>query len=95
MNQKRLDKEAQLKSLQERATALETQVDGLQNKRGVEGELRSRFDVAKKDEQVVILVNNDNERNATSLEALSIPPGGSQKNDSKSPFSFLNALKFW
>lgn len=46
-----------LEELQGRALMLESKVKYLENDRGVEEELRNRFDVAKEGEQVVILID--------------------------------------
>lgn len=51
-------KEMELNKLEERKEMLEEKVDYLSNERGVEAEIRKHFDVAKEDEQVIVLVNN-------------------------------------
>lgn len=90
MEARREAKEAELEALKERATALEERVEHLRNERGIEEELRSRLDVAKEGEQVIVIVDDD-EDTETDLEELSKPPGGST-NDTD---SFLDFLKFW
>ncbi|HEX4799491.1 MAG TPA: septum formation initiator family protein [Candidatus Paceibacterota bacterium] len=63
----RLDvRKAELVELEMRAEALQAKVNHLSDERGVEEELRSRFDVAKEGEQVVILIDErDNRTQAT------------------------------
>lgn len=78
-------KQAELDSMQERANTLEAQVHYLEDDRGIEEELRSRFDVAKEGEDVVVLVD---ER----------PQGGKPTTVEPSPkkgSSFFEQLKFW
>lgn len=55
------EKRQKLESLQLRATALEADVEHLQNERGIEEELRGRFDVVKEGEQVVIIIDDESE----------------------------------
>ena len=52
-------KRAELEELQMRANLLESKVEYLENERGLEEELRSRFDVVKEGEQVIILVDKE------------------------------------
>lgn len=86
---KREAKEAELESLKERAAVLKSKVEHLENDRGIEEELRSRFDVAKEGEQVVIIL--DDETDVKDLEDLSTPPGENTE-DEPSVWAFL---KFW
>lgn len=58
----------ELQELQGRAAALESEVKRLQSARGVEEELRDRFEVSKEGEQVVIIIG-DNERQHASQTA--------------------------
>jgi len=51
-------KEMELNKLEERKGMLKEKVDYLSNDRGVEAEIRKHFDVAKEDEQVIVLINN-------------------------------------
>ena len=91
MSAKRESKEEELQALNERAAALESKVQHLEDERGIEEELRSRFDVAKDGEQVVVIV--DQEKNAQNdLEKLSQPPG---KEQEKKKSSFWSMFKFW
>ncbi len=71
---KRDEKAEELFKLQERATVLESKISHLENERGIEAELRSRFDVAKEGEQVVVILE-EKATDEKELEALSQPPG--------------------
>jgi len=67
--QARLDARiAELHALEERAQLLEAKVDYLQNERGIEEELRIRFDVAKEGEEVVILLDSRRDTKSTEEE---------------------------
>ncbi len=63
--------ESELQLLRQRAAALETKVEYLQDERGIEAEIRGRFDVAKEGEQVVIII--DNERSDRMIEPVRAP----------------------
>ena len=63
---RRAESETELNALRQRAAALEAKVEYLQDERGVEAEIRSRFDVAKEGEQVVIIVEDERELEAES-----------------------------
>lgn len=52
------ESESELRELRLRAQALESEVRYLEDDRGVEAEIRNRFDVAKEGEQVVIIVDD-------------------------------------
>lgn len=60
----------ELEELEMRAATLSTKVSYLEDERGIEEELRNRFDVAKEGEQVVILVDkrSGKETGATQIE---------------------------
>jgi cell division protein FtsB len=78
-------KQGELQSLQERSGVLEAQVHYLEDDRGIEEELRSRFDVAKEGEDVIVLVDErPHEEKTTTVE-----PSPSKKT------SFFEQLKFW
>jgi cell division protein FtsB len=51
--------EESLQELDERKVALETQLEKLGTDRGVEEEIRKRYQLAKPGEEVVVLVNED------------------------------------
>lgn len=78
--------------LKERAKTLEARVQYLSDERGIEEELRNRFDVAKEGERVVVFVDNVSETPENRLET--------QKSDtsatsSDTESSFFKSLKFW
>jgi cell division protein FtsB len=50
-------KKTELEELEQRASALQTEVEYLSGERGIEEELRNRFDVVKEGEQVIILLD--------------------------------------
>lgn len=79
-----------LHELEQRAEMLRAKVEYLDNDRGVEEELRNRFDVAREGEQVIILVNKHNENEDKTRENFSNSANGSEFK--KSSFDFL---KFW
>lgn len=80
MAERREAAEAELAELQARADALQEQVEHLNNERGIEEELRSRFDVAKEGEQVVVIID-DEERLSVSLDELAVPPGSETESE--------------
>lgn len=51
--------EEELQQLRVRAAALEADVEYLTDERGIEAEIRNRFDVAKEGEQVVIILDDE------------------------------------
>lgn len=61
MAEKRKDAEEELQALKGRAAALTHEVERLQSERGIEEELRDRFEIAKEGEEVFILVGNERE----------------------------------
>ncbi len=81
---------AALLELENRAEMLRTKVEYLENERGVEEELRNRFDVAKEGEQVVILINKPNEENIA--ESNDVVTTIEEKSQIK---KFFNLFKFW
>ena len=82
-------RKAELTELQNRAELLETKVEYMKDERGIEEELRSRFDVAKEGEQVIILL--DSERGEKIL-ASSTATDTKEENEKK---GFFSRLKFW
>ena len=81
---------AALHELEQRAEMLRAKVEYLDNDRGIEEELRNRFDVAREGEKVIILVNKRKENESSTQENFSNGPEGSELE--KSTFDFL---KFW
>lgn len=78
-------KQAELDALEQRADILETKVRYLEDERGVEEELRSRFDVAKEGEDVIILV--DERHGGGDIRPV-------ESSEDPKP-SFFERLKFW
>lgn len=81
---------ATLEELQGRALMLESKVKYLENDRGVEEELRNRFDVAKEGEKVVILIDPVNAKQKEERSALE-----NAESATTSDKSFFDILKFW
>lgn len=79
---------SELEALKLRAALLETKVEHLKNERGIEDELRSRFDVVKEGERVVILLDDPKE---SSVQPLPKSPESKQEKSE----SFFERLKFW
>jgi cell division protein FtsB len=84
-------KYAELEEMKLRAQALESKVEYLRDERGIEEELRNRFDVAKEGEQVIILLESG--RGAQEEGESPISSGSAPEVEEES--SFLSALKFW
>ncbi len=84
-------KRAEFDELNQRAQALESKVKYLEGDRGIEEELRNRFDVIKEGEQVVILLDERRkEEGNTNISSRAI--SAETETESKSFFDFL---KFW
>lgn len=83
------DRHRELEALEARADALEQKVQYLKDNRGVEEEIRNRFDVAKEGEQVVILLG-ETEEVVTTTESVS-----SDTQKTKQGAGVLDALLFW
>ena len=91
MSAKRVEREVELQRLQERTALLEEKVNYLRNERGIEEELRSRFDVAKQGEQTVVIID-DTKGSDQKLEELSVPPGADAQELSRPWWDFF---LFW
>jgi cell division protein FtsB len=89
MQMKLDEKYAELKKLEVRAESLSEKVKYLSDERGIEEELRSRFDVAKEGEQVVVLLDSKRDQKVVS-ESIE---GQGAENAPKE--SFLQKLIFW
>ena len=61
MAERRAQVEQEQQELVERKQYIQDQVEYLEGERGIEEELRKRFDVAKEGEQVIILLGEDDE----------------------------------
>ncbi|MFZ2253051.1 MAG: septum formation initiator family protein [Minisyncoccia bacterium] len=79
-----------LEELQGRALMLESKVKYLENDRGVEEELRNRFDVAKEGEKVVILIDPVSGKQKSSTSSVE-----STETTANTNRSFFGILKFW
>lgn len=51
-----------LNELKERETALQEEIDRLSTEKGIEAEIRSKFEVGKEGENVIIIVDNPEEK---------------------------------
>ena len=67
--EKRAELSDELGRLEERASALEEDIVRLEDPRGIEAELRRRYDVAKEGEEVVVLIEDPEEVKATTSVA--------------------------
>ncbi len=83
-------KEAELRALEARAAAIEAKVKFLEDDRGLEEELRSRFDVVREGEQTVILIDSraDEKKNRPTATLPAPEPEPEEE-------SFFGILKFW
>lgn len=86
-------KRVELDELKMRAQTLEEKVGYLENDRGIEEELRNRFDVAKEGEKVVILL--DPTKDGKKNQSTSTHNGNSVQNIETPKKSFFEMLKFW
>lgn len=89
MAAKREARSGELEELKNRAAALESKVVHLQDERGIEEEIRGRFDVAKEGEQVVIILDEE----ATTSEGEGASFQDMNGTDTKA--SFFDWLHFW
>lgn len=71
---KREELEGKLEGLEANAAALKAKVEHLESERGIEEELRDRFEVAKSGEQVVVLVD-ETPSGTESVQATPVSPG--------------------
>ncbi len=92
MRKKLEDKRAELDAMKLRAQTLDSKVQYLENERGIEEELRNRFDVAKEGEQVVILLDR---KDAQKEEDIHSDNADDNSNDIKSKKSIFDFFKFW
>lgn len=78
------EREAEREEIVSRKNSLEEKVKYLSGESGVEAEIRKHFDVAKAGEQVVVLVESDRDKQATS-----------SKNSAEPSRSFWSWLLSW
>lgn len=65
---RRLESAAELEELVNRQTALRREIDYLSSDRGIEEEIRNKFEVAKEGEEVLIIVDPQQEETSTQEE---------------------------
>jgi cell division protein FtsB len=82
-------KKASLEELKGRASVLDSKVEYLENERGIEEELRNRFDVAREGEQVIILLDADRAEKKPPVLVPSTP-----QNDRETKKSFSDFFNF-
>ena len=82
------ERERELEKLKQQSAVLDAKVEYLKNDRGIEEELRNRFDVVREGEQVVILTGDSKQPKQESSTATP----SEQETESR---SFLEYLKFW
>ncbi len=89
-------KQDELSRLESRAQTLQSKVEYLENDRGVEEEIRSRFDVARAGEQVVVLVDDVKEKGNSGTTSLRAEEGlKDQKKEQEEEKGFFDLFKFW
>ena len=85
------ERKEDLEALEMRAEVLRAKVEYLENERGIEEELRNRFDVAKEGERVVIILEDKEEKKDKKA-----PTAENSLDAEDSAFeAILNLLKFW
>lgn len=84
-------KRTELAHLKQRAEVLDAKVKYLEDERGIEEELRNRFDVAREGEQVVVLIDP---KKADLKEASSVPSKEVSEHE-VSEKSFWDYFRFW
>lgn len=88
----RLDERKEdLEALEMRAGVLQEKVDYLENERGIEEELRNRFDVAKEGEQVIVILEDKDKKTEKKSEESDVL----EKKEESGIGSILKLLKFW
>lgn len=61
---KRMEQREILNEMRERETTLQNEIDRLNTEKGIEEEIRSKFEVGKEGEKVIIVVDNPKEKSA-------------------------------
>ncbi len=82
------DRIDELEALEVRATSLGGRVEHLRNERGIEEELRNRFDVVKEGEQVVVIIDDETPKPISASSS----NGTSAETKEK---SFFEKIQFW
>lgn len=89
MAQKLETKKAELNKLNQSAEIIRAKVEHLKNDRGIEEELRNRFDVVKEGEQTVIIIDEEKTKNKQTTLT------GSSSTEQEKTSSWLGVFKFW
>lgn len=92
MAEKLNDRKEELRLMEQRAQALRAKVEHLENDRGIEEELRGRFDVAKEGEQVVIIIDDPTKKE---LKQGVVNTSTALENSVESEQSLWEMFKFW
>lgn len=85
------ERRADLEALETRAEVLNAKVDHLEEERGIEEELRNRFNVAKEGEQVVVIIDQDGEETKLDDDA----PRVVSDEEGSGLRAFFKLFKFW
>lgn len=83
-------KKMELQEMQERAEMIGAKVEYLKNERGVEEELRSRFDAIREGEQVVVFLNHEKET-LSQVSTATVDNDNTKKESS----SFFEKIRAW
>ncbi len=67
---KRDELAGELEALKQHAATLESEVTRLKSERGIEEEIRDRYEVSKRGEQVVLIVGEEDKASSTPVEEL-------------------------
>lgn len=90
MEERLKESQTRLDSLHQRAELLQSKVEYMEDERGIEEELRNRFDVIKEGEQVIVLIDDRTQKeSSTSLLTTS------EIEEATTSSSFFEKLKFW
>ncbi len=81
-------REEELARLHVRAATLESKVEHMQNERGIEEEIRSRFDVVKDGEQVVVILDDREQTGGSTSTKEGVQP-------KEAPRTFLETIEGW
>lgn len=91
MEEKLEARRTELEHLKQRAEVLDAKVKYLEDERGIEEELRNRFDVAREGEQVVVLVDPKTQ----GQKQASATPEEEHREQESEEKSFWESIMFW
>ncbi len=91
MAEKRDAKVSELNELELRLHSLEAEIARLKNNRGIEEELRSRFDAVREGEEIVVIL----EDTAVAATQAAVPEPAQEEPKPHSWWSFLNVFNIW